>query len=250
MNNLPKFTMYSSSFGVDDPQTTAFRKNLIQKKNFLRLLYTEWYKMLQVSDEKIVIELGSGGGFISDVLPTVITSEVFFVPFVNVINDACFICFKDKSVDLIVLVDVFHHIPDVERFLGNAQKCLRPGGKIVMIEPWKTPWSSLIFRYLHPEPFEVTADWSIPRTGPLSGANGALPWIVFTRDYELFQEKFPKLRINNIQLLMPIVYLLSGGLTRYTFIPGYLYGFCRFLENILPKRFFAMFARIEIENQK
>ena len=247
MNKLFASMAYASEFSLDDPRTTYFRKELIQRKSFLKFIYTEWYKSLNISPDQIVIELGSGGGFLSEIFPNVITTEVFFTPLVNIINDARFICFRPDSIDLLVLVDVFHHIPDVDKFLKSAGECLKPGGKIVMIEPWNTPWSSLVFRYLHPEPFDVHANWTIFPTGPLSGANGALPWIVFQRDYDVFCSQFPLLHIKDTNLLMPIAYLLSGGLTRYTFVPGYLYRFCRFFERFLPHKLFAMFARVELQ---
>jgi ubiquinone/menaquinone biosynthesis C-methylase UbiE len=47
------------------------------------------------------------------------------------------------------MTDVFHHIPKPEAFLKEASRCLRPGGRIVMIEPWICGWSKLVYGYLH-----------------------------------------------------------------------------------------------------
>ena len=38
------------------------------------------------------------------------------------------------------------------------------------------------------------AAWEIPATGPLSGANGALPWMVFVRDRKRLLSPFPNCR--------------------------------------------------------
>lgn len=115
---------------VDDPRTTLLRHEIIQSKAFLHSLYTEWYEriigvLLQKND---VLELGSGAGFFQQFLPEVITSEVFETPGVSLIADACDLPFPDKSLDAIVMTDVFHHIPDVSRFILEAGRCIRPGG--------------------------------------------------------------------------------------------------------------------------
>ena len=78
-----------------------------------------------------MLELGSEAGFLRQFLPEVITSEVFEPPGVRLIADACDLPFQDKSLDAIVMTNVFHHLPDVGRFILEAGRCVRPGGKIV-----------------------------------------------------------------------------------------------------------------------
>ncbi|MCX7114111.1 MAG: class I SAM-dependent methyltransferase [Proteobacteria bacterium] len=121
---------------VDDPRTTLLRRSIIQDKAFLRALYAEWYKRIigALPKKDDVLELGSGAGFLQQFLPDVITSEVFEMPGVRLIADACDLPLPDKSLDAIVMTDVFHHIPDVGRFLLEATRCVRQRGKIVMIE--------------------------------------------------------------------------------------------------------------------
>jgi SAM-dependent methyltransferase len=234
---------------VDDPRTTLLRRSIIQDKAFLRALYTEWYEriigVLPKKDD--VLELGSGAGFLRLFLPDAITSEVFETPGVRLIADACHLPLPDNSLDAIVMTDVFHHIPDVGRFLLEAARCVRPGGKIVMVEPWRTRWSEWIYTHLHPEPFSPDSGWEIPSTGPLSGANGALPWIVFQRDRALFESQHPQWRIKNIELIMPFSYLLSGGVSMRSLMPGWMYRPIRLLERILCQKLWAMFALIELE---
>ena len=119
--------------------------------------------------------------------------------------------FNDHSVGGIFMIDTMHHIPDSEQFLHEAGRVLMNGGKIVMIEPANSMWGRFIYKNFHHEPFIPEGDWSILSTGPLSGANGALPWIVFIRDYEIFRNKFPGLKIENMEYLNPFTYLFSGG---------------------------------------
>lgn len=234
---------------VDDPRTTLLRRDLIQDKAFLRGLYSEWYgRILAILTKKNdVLELGSGAGFLREILPTVITSEVFETSGVQLITDACHLPFSDKSLSAIVMTDVFHHIPDVGRFFLEATRCICPGGKIVMIEPWRTPWSDWVYTHFHSEPFSPNSGWEIPCMGPLSSANGALPWIIFQRDKTLFEERYPQWQIKNIEPMMPFSYLLSGGVSMRSLVPGWMYRPIRALEQMLSQKHWAMFALIELE---
>ena len=234
---------------VDDPRTTLLRREIIQNKDFLRAIYCEWYeKILESLPKKIdILELGSGAGFLREYLPEVITSEVFEMPDIAIVADACCLPFPDYSLNAIVMTDVFHHIPDVDRFFLESERCLRVGGRIVMIEPWRTAWSEWVYAHLHSEPFIPLGSWKIPSIGPLSGANGALPWIVFERDKTLFEKMYPFLRIKNIEPLMPFSYILSGGVSMRSLMPGWMYRPIRSFEKVLNQRYCAMFALIELE---
>lgn len=235
---------------VDDPRTTRLRRQIIETKPFLRKIYSEWYAAIVSAlrhNSQNVLELGSGAGFFKEHCPQAITSEVFQTPGVDVVADACNLPFPGNSLDAIVMTDVFHHIPRVRQFLTEAARCIRPGGRVVMIEPWRTAWSEWVYTNLHSEPFIPRGTWEIPDSGPLSGANGALPWIVFERDRLLFAEQFPQWRVAGITPLMPIAYLLSGGVSMRSLMPGLMYKPIRTLESLSSERRWAMFALIELE---
>ena len=234
---------------VDDPGTTLLRRRIVASKPFLRRVYAEWYAAIAdvIGDRQKVLELGSGAGFFKEICPQATTSEILMTPGVDLIADARALPFGDGALEAIVMTDVFHHIPDVCHFLGEAARCLGPGGRLVMVEPWRTPWSEWVYSRLHPEPFLPGAGWEILSSGPLSGANGALPWIVFERDATLFAERFPRWRIARIAPLMPFAYLLSGGVSLRGLAPGWLYPAVRALESRLAQDRWAMFALIDLE---
>ncbi len=238
---------------IDDPRTTHLRKQIIQQKPFLRRIYKDWYTWIAAnipSGDGSILELGSGAGFLDELIPEVITTEVFFCPFVKMVMNGCFMPFKNDSLKSIIMVDVFHHIPDVDIFLIEAVRCLRAGGTILMVEPWITPWSSLVYTHIHHEPVDIKAkQWSFPISGPLSGANSALPWIVFERDRRLFELKYPGLSIKNIKVEKPFVYLLSGGISLRSIMPGITYRFWEYIESILGRMNLklGMFAKIFLQ---
>jgi SAM-dependent methyltransferase len=230
---------------IDNPETTALRRHIIRSKPFLRKLYEEWYGNIAVhfSSDARVLELGSGAGFLKEFMPQLITSELFSTPGVERVIDAQAIAMAEASLDGIVMTDVLHHIPDCTSFFNEAARVIRPGGRVVMIEPWNTPWSRWIYRHLHHEPFEPDAqEWQIPISGPLSGANGALPWIIFQRDRALFEARHPQWRIVQIRPIMPFVYLLSGGVSLRSVLPGWMYEPVRMLEHQCNEAAHAMFA--------
>jgi len=237
---------------VDDPATTARRKQIISTKPFLCAIYDEWYRMLAAEvpeGEGEALELGSGAGYCERYIPGLITSEVFAVPEVRLIADARRLPVRAGSLRAILFTDVLHHMPDVRQFFAEASRCLRPGGKILMIEPWVTSWSRFIYRNLHHERFSPEArDWHFPADGPLSGANGALPWMVFVRDRAEFEAAFPQLAIERIRPFLPFRYLVSGGVSMRSLMPGFTEPFWagveRVLEPCMPR--LAMFAFVSL----
>jgi SAM-dependent methyltransferase len=237
---------------IDDPGTTEIRKSIIITKKFLKRIYIEWYKSIASElpeQDGLVLELGSGAGFLRDFIPGLITSDILPCADVDIILDGYKLPFVENSLRGIVMTDVFHHLPHPRNFLKEATRCVKPGGVIVMIEPWVTPWSQFVYTKLHHEPFRPEAEtWEFPSTGPLSGANGALPWIVFQRDRIQFQREFPQWRIQKIFLDMPFCYLVSGGISLRSFMPGWSFGIWRRMEKLLKPwmEYLAMFARITL----
>jgi SAM-dependent methyltransferase len=222
---------------IDDPRTTERRRGIIQSNKFLWRIYDEWYRSIAARIPQgpgRVLELGSGAGFLAQYVPDLIASEIFPAPDLHVVLDARQLPFASGSLKAIVMVDVFHHIPDNRAFLREAQRCLRPGGSIVMVEPWVSTWSRLIYTHLHHEPFVPAAkDWTFPSTGPLSGANGALPWIVFQRDRREFESAFRELEIRAVEPFMPFRYLVSGGVSMRPLMPEATFPMWRGFESLL-----------------
>ena len=242
----------SRLYDLDDPRTTLLRRDIILSKPFLKKVYEEWYALitkglLDIPDGD-VLEIGSGGGFFKDVFPSVITSDIMLLSCCDRCIDALDLPFDDESLSAITMVNVFHHLPDCARFLSEAQRTLKDGGKIVMVEPSNSFWSRIIYKNLHHEPFDTeTVTWKIESIGPLSGANGALPWIVFRRDIQILTTNYPQLQIKTLSYLFPFSYLLSGGVSMKALIPSIAYPLIRILEIFFTNRHFNMFYLIEVK---
>jgi SAM-dependent methyltransferase len=237
---------------LDDPRTTQLRRRVIHGKGFLRRLYQEWYRLIAASlpvGDGVVLELGSGAGFLSEFVPQLITSEIVSGTDVCLVLDGMALPFAPASLRSIVMTDVLHHLPAPRRFFAEAARCVRPEGALVFIEPWVTWWSRLVYGHLHHEPFlPDAAAWECPPGGPLSGANGALPWIIFKRDREQFEREFPEWRIQAITPMMPFRYVVSGGVSLRSLMPASTFGMWRGVETLLQPWMdqIAMFALIVV----
>jgi SAM-dependent methyltransferase len=246
---------YKIPHDLDSPERTLYHRNIIRDKLFLRKLYEEWYSKFQqhmnLLPEGKVVELGSGGGFLKDLEPSVICSDVLDLPTNDMTFSALDMPFADAELSALLMIDTFHHIPDANQFLMEAERVLKQDGCIIMIEPANSFWGRIIYKNFHHEPFEPDAGWTVPSSGPLSGANGALPWIVFERDVNKFQSAFPGFVIEEIKYHTPFRYLLSGGVSFKQLAPDFTYNFFsgldRFLVSVWPQ--LSMFVTIRLKKK-
>ena len=240
---------------LDDPRTTYVRRQIIQEKEFLHKIYQEWYSSLSSifhHPKKPILEIGSGAGFLSEYIPNLISSDIRRYPWLSIAIDGHHLPFANEALHAIVMHNVLHHMPRVEDFISEATRCVVPGGVLSMIEPWVTQWSTLVYKQLHHEPFVLQAkSWNFPSSGQLSENNSALQWIILERDRERFESEFPNWKIMNISLGMPFRYLLSGGVSTRTLMPGFTFSFWRRLEEFFNPWMhkWAMFALIILEKQ-
>ena len=238
---------------LDDPATTLLHAEIVQKKKFLKKIYIDFYKefgkVITEPEKKVLVELGSGGGFIKEVIEGVITSDILELPNVDKVFSALDMPFEDSSVDAFFMFDVLHHIAEPGGFFKEAIRCLKPAGKIVMIEPANTLWARFIYKNFHHELFDPQAQWGLEESGPVSHGNGAMPWIIFSRDRGIFEKEFPELRIVRMRNHTPLRYLLSGGLTLRQIVPSFTYPLVKGVEFILSaiNNLVGMFQTIELE---
>ncbi len=221
---------------LDDPQTTLLHRRILRSKPALESLYRDWYETFEELSPKLGgnrLEIGSGGGFLKEVIPQTITSDILELPHLDRVFSAEALPFEDESLTAIYLLNTLHHLPEPLLFLGEAQRCLRVGGRMICIEPANTPLSRLIYTWLHHEPFLPQAGLSLVPGKPLSHSNQALPWILFVREAARLRRSFPRLRLVRRQHHTPLRYLLSGGLRYRCFLPGPAWPWLKRLEGWL-----------------
>lgn len=130
---------------LDNPETTLFHAQLIKNKPYLHNMYQDYYlwfkKQLTPIKQKTIVELGSGGGFIKEIIPNAITSDILRLPNIDKRFSALSMPFDKNSVDAFVMINVLHHMKNAKKFFSESNRCLKKNGKILMIEPANTLWS-------------------------------------------------------------------------------------------------------------
>lgn len=217
-----------------------YQKSIIFEKTLVKLTYDLWYSLIlkdyQIAKKHNInsksLELGSGGSYLKNVIPDLITSDV--VPEIaDIVIDARKLPFPDNSLNTICMTHSFHHIPDIEMFLSEANRTLIKNGRISIIDVCNTPFSKFFFTNFHPEPFNTKQiEWPFPSNSNID-ANQALTWIIFNRDIKKFEKLFPNLKIVKKQFLPWLGYLLSGGVTKKNLVPKSFSWFVVFLEKLL-----------------
>lgn len=240
---------------LDASETTLFHAKLIRQKIFLKNIYIDFYKRIlnnlsKKNKKGFIIEIGSGGGFIKKIIPQVKTSDLIKLPKHDFQFSALKMPFKKNSVNAFIMIDVLHHIPDANMFFKEMRKCLKKDGQIVMIEPSNTFLGGFISKYFHHEAYIPQAkQWTFKSSGPLSGANLALPWIIFYRDRQKFKKKYKAFKIIKLEAHTPFSYLISGGLSYPSLLPGFFYPLVRTLELLINplNKYLGMFYTISLK---
>jgi SAM-dependent methyltransferase len=196
-------------------------------KPALRAVYRDYYRRLAARTRPgCTLELGAGTGWLRALMPDAILSDVQAAPWLDLVADAQRLPFRSQCLDNIVMLDVLHHIERPALFFAEAERVLKPGGRLVMIEPAVTPFSRLIFHLFHDEPVDLAAD-PLDESAPTAGrdpyeSNQAIPSLLFGRARGRFERRFPRLRLTERRRLSLFAYPASGGFRRFGLIPSAL----------------------------
>ncbi|MFQ5561450.1 MAG: class I SAM-dependent methyltransferase, partial [Nitrospinota bacterium] len=100
---------YDIKYPLDSPLRTIHHREIIKKKRFLRKLYEQWYDEFIAEAKKnpheTFIELGAGGGFLKELLPDVICTDILDLASNDITFSALEMPFKQDSVRGIFMVD-------------------------------------------------------------------------------------------------------------------------------------------------
>lgn len=194
------------------------------RKPVLRIVYNDIFdRIAHRCVPGTTLEIGGGIGNFKDRLPDVISSDIQFGPWLDVVADAQRLPFADGSLSNIVMLDVLHHIEFPPLFFREASRALRPGGRVVMVEPGISWGSSLFFRFIHQEPVVMSADpLRVGKPDPNKDpyfSNQAIPTLIAGRYRDRFHKAFPDLSIIEDSWFAFAVYPLSGGFKPWSLIP-------------------------------
>jgi SAM-dependent methyltransferase len=196
-----------------------------EERPLVRLLYRRWFREIRARLSPVhglSVELGAGIGRLREVAPEVVPTDVVATPWSEQVVDAENLPFGEASVANLVLVDVFHHLARPAGFLSEASRVLAPGGRVVVLDPYCSPLSSLGYRLFHHERTDLAADAfeddAAIAAHPLD-SNQARATLAFFRRRDELERRWPELRIVDAELLAFVAYPLSGGFTGRKLVP-------------------------------
>jgi SAM-dependent methyltransferase len=121
---------------------------------------------------------------------------------------------------------VLHHLPDPAAFFRESARVLRAAGRLALVEPWITPLSWVVYRFLHQEDCRLSVDPWRPFPRPAKDSfdgDAAVPWKIVRRT--------PPPAWRGLGLLPPRAvrlnafgYLLSLGFRPLSLLPASLAG--------------------------
>jgi SAM-dependent methyltransferase len=142
-------------------------------------------------------------------------------PWNDVAADAGRLPVRGGTANAVFGLDVLHHLPDPAAFFGEAARVLVPGGRLALLEPWISPLSWPVYRFLHQEGCRLEIDPWHPFPGPdKHGFDGdaALPWRIAREAREADWRRFG-LGAPRVLRLNGFAYLLSLGFRRASLLP-------------------------------
>ncbi len=231
-------------------------QNSWNKKPVLRAIYSDLYQKIEnVALAGDTLEIGGGIGNFKIGSSRIIRSDIQYSEGLDVVADAQTLPFDNEVFSNIVLFDVLHHLQCPLLFFAEAQRILKPGGRVIMVEPGITPVSKLLYKMGHEEPVEMGWDMNdlckIDADKNPYDSNQAIPTILFKRDPQLFLAAVKGFKINSSDWLSLFAYPLSGGFKSWSLLP------CRWVslilkieEKLLPFLGFLMAFRLMVVLEK
>ena len=215
-----------------------FERQIVWKSRILNRLHHKWYHIIQSAIKAgRTLEIGGGSGNFKEYFLDAISSDILFAEWLDAVLDAHHLPFGDETFDNIILFDVLHHLQDPGSFFSDAERVLKHGGRIIMMEPNISLGSFIVYRFLHFEGMSWHIDplnpvvWSKGKT-PFQG-NQAIPTLIFKKYKHHFANKFPCLKIIRKEQMDSVIYPLSGGFYHPSLCPPFLYGVLECIENLL-----------------
>lgn len=212
---------------MEEALTPAQFRAVWDAKPSLRAVYRDYYRRVeQWCRPGVIVELGAGSGNLKQTMPGVVATDIVAVPWLDAVADAHDLPFGAGTVDSIVGIDVLHHVQYPVRFLAEAERVLKPGGRVVLVEPAITPVSRVVFGLGHPEPIDMRADPLAegdpdPDKHPMD-SNQALPTLLAGRHRARVERRVPDLELLCRKYLSLAVYPLSGGFRPWSLMPARL----------------------------
>ena len=157
-------------------------------KPVLREVYGVWFRAIlaHAAAGARVVEIGAGPGLFREWARTHrpdlrwVATDLLPASWNDVAADATALPLRPACVDLVLGIDVLHHLADPRALFAEAARVTVATGRLVLVEPWITPLSYPIYRLAHQEGCSLGVDpWRPFGSGSSKDAfegDQAIPW--------------------------------------------------------------------------
>ena len=205
-------------------EDASLHEAMILDSSYLTQAYRSVYgELLSIADQFLKagpsLEVGGAGGFMKEIIPDLVSSDIRISTELDLRLDATQFPFRDQSLSRIYCKDSLHHIPELRHFFREVVRCVQPGGGVACVEPYWGPLAQMIYRFGHPEDFNTRTDrWEFESHSPMDSNQGLL--FLLLRKYRVeFEQEFPELEIIENRPLTGPSYVFSGGASRRNILP-------------------------------
>jgi SAM-dependent methyltransferase len=130
-----------------------------QRKRALALVYGVWFRRMldELKSGARVLEVGAGPGFLTAFARrwradlSLWSCDVIANPWNDFAANGESLPIRSASLDAVLAFDLIHHLGDPAAFFRECRRILVTRGRIVVIEPWVTPLSYPVYKWLHRE---------------------------------------------------------------------------------------------------
>jgi SAM-dependent methyltransferase len=222
---------------------------LWNRKPLLHRVYVELYQLMAAHrsglDGGKTVELGSGMGSIHETIPDCIRTDLFPYPWIDRVENAYRLTFADASLSDLLMVDVFHHLRYPGTALREFHRVLKPGGRVILMEPGLSALGYIVYGPLHSESIGTAKQiqWSAPpgwspQDIDYYSAQGNATRLFVQKH---FADRLNGWKIVKVQPIAALAYAASGGYSGPQLYPTFAYSFVKFLEKLMQP-FPALFA--------
>ena len=191
-----------------------------KKKPVLREVYANFYRQIAANLAMTAgdfknLELGSGMGNVKQFIPDCITSDIFTNSWLDRMENAYSLSFADGSLANLILFDVWHHLEYPANALAEASRVLKPGGRLLVMDPAMSAAGRFVYGLFHHEPLGFANRF---QARPVAIGNPAeLPYFAAQSSAHrlLVHREEPELLVDwslvKVLKITSFAYLASGG---------------------------------------